>query len=307
MHKKLSIVLILIWICSCCLDVHGQDSDASSADESASDDSAKIAAAIQSYVSAFNSKDVAKLTSHWSPDGVYTSRSTGEQSVGHDAMAEGFAKLFENENVPQLAVVTESIEFISPNVALERGIATVTYPEAEVVETSYSVVYVKRDGAWLIDRVTEDEIVVEDTHYDELKELEWLVGDWIEEGENFRVEFSFQWTTKQNFLSRKYKVYGPEDEVESSGLQIIGWNAKTKSICSWLFDSEGGVVTGTWNKRSDDGWAVQSVATLADGSTGSFTSIFRPQEDGNFSWEKINRSVDGRLLPNIEEIVVQRK
>ena len=306
MHKLISNALILLWISTCCLTTIGQDAATNSEAKSNSEDEAKITAAIQSYVSAFNAKDVEKLTSHWSPDGVYTSRTTGEQSVGRDEMAGSFKAAFEGENVPKLAVATDSIEFISPSVALERGVATVTHSETEIVETTYTVVYVKRDDAWLIDRVTEDEIIIEETHYDELQELEWLIGDWLEEGEGFRIEFSCQWTTKQNFISRKYKVFGSEDEVESSGLQIIGWDAKEKKIKSWLFDSNGGVITGTWNKRSDNGWAVQSVGTLADGSTGSFTSIFRPQEDGTFSWEKINRVVDGALLPNIDEIVMHR-
>lgn len=271
-----------------------------------SDESAKIQAAIQSYAAAFNAKDVAKLTAHWSPDGVYTSRTSGKRTVGREAIAANFSKIFENDSVPKLATVTESIDFISPNVALERGTATVTHSAEEVIETEYSVVYVKRDGSWLIDRVTENDIVTEESHYDELKDLEWLVGDWSETGDGFRIEFSCQWTTKQNFLSRKFKVLGEQNEVESSGLQIIGWDAKEKTIRSWLFDSDGGVVNGTWNK-TDDGWTVQSVASLADGGSGSFASIFRPQDDGSVRWKKINRVVDGKLLPNIDEIVIQRK
>ncbi len=187
---------------------------------------------------------------------------------------------------------------------MERGTATVTFSEDDVVETEYRVVYVKRDGAWLIDRVTEDEIVVAESHYDQLKELEWLIGDWVEESEGVRVEMTVQWTTKQQFMTRIYKVFDENDEVTSSGLQIIGWDAKDKVIRSWLFDSDGGVVTGTWHQR-ETGWAVPSVATLADGGSGSFTGILKPQEDGSFLWEKINCSVDGKLLPNTEPVIYQ--
>ena len=35
---------------------------------------------------AFNSRDVDKLVSLWSPNGVYTSRTTGEATVGREAM-----------------------------------------------------------------------------------------------------------------------------------------------------------------------------------------------------------------------------
>lgn len=270
------------------------------------DETAKIQAAIQSYVAAFNAKDAEKLAAHWSADGVYTSRTTGETSVGRDAMKTSFKKIFESESVPSLAVETDSIDFISPNVALEKGTATVVHSETEIVETSYSVVYVKHDGDWLIDRVTESELFFEDTHYDELQELQWLIGEWMVEGEGFRVEFNCQWTANENFISRSFKVFGDGETVESSGLQIIGWDAKAKKIRSWLFDSDGGFVNGDWYKRSD-GWSVQSVATLGDGAQGSFTSVFRPKEDGTYSWEKINRVIDGKLLPNIDELQIQRK
>ncbi len=269
------------------------------------DDVAKITAAIESYVSAFNSRDVDLLVAHWSPNGVYSSRTTGETSVGREEMKANFQQIFEGESVPKIAVATESIEFVSPNVAVESGLATVTYSETEVVETDYRVVYVKRDDAWLIDRVTETEIILEESHRDELQVLEWLIGDWTMAGEGFRVEFSCQWTANENFISRTFKVFDEQDEVESSGLQIIGWDEKESRIRSWLFDSDGGVVEGVWSKRSD-GWSVQSVATLADGGSGSFTSIFRPQSDGSFTWEKINQVLDGKLLPNIDELQVQR-
>jgi hypothetical protein len=113
------------------------------------------------------------------------------------------------------------------------------------------------------------------------------------------------WTANRNFISRRFKATG-EAGVLTSGLQIIGWDAKDKTIRSWLFDSDGGVVTGTWLPR-DEAWHVQSVATLADGSSASFTSVFTPLEDGNYLWSRINQVVDGQLLPNVEEVLVRRQ
>ena len=135
--------------------------------------------------------------------------------------------------------------------------------------------------------------------------MEWLVGEWVDAGEGFTIDVTCKWTENQNYLSRTYTV-SSEDGAASSGLQIIGWDAKQKLIRSWLFDSDGGFIKGTWAKR-DDRWVVQAVATLPDGGSGSFTSIFRPTEDGSYTWEKINRVLDGQLLPNVDEIVVRRK
>lgn len=271
------------------------------------EDRTQIEAAVESYVAAFNERNSEKLASQWSPEGVYSSRATGEQVIGREAIQAGFDELFASAEVPTLAIATESIEFISPNVTLERGLATVTHSEDEISETRYSVVYVKRDGRWLIDHVAEDEAVKQVSQYEHLQVLEPLVGEWLHDGEHFTVEVACRWTKNQNYLSRTFKLLSKEDgEVESSGLQIIGWDPKAKEICSWLFDSDGGFVSGTWSKRKD-AWVVASVATLADGGSGSFTTILRPLEDGTMAWQKINQVVDGRLLPNIDEIVFVRQ
>ena len=86
--------------------------------------------------------------------------------------------MFAEEGVPHLDVATESIEFISPNVALERGVATVRHADETESLTNYRVVFVKQRGEWLIDRVTEDEMEIPASNYDKLKELQWMIGTW---------------------------------------------------------------------------------------------------------------------------------
>lgn len=269
------------------------------------DEVAKIQAAVESYVAAFNAKDARKLAEHFSPDGIYMSRTSGERISGRQAMTEAFAAMFDDEQSPKLAVHTESIDLISPSVARELGSAVVTRTDEDVVETTYTAIYVKYSGEWLIDRVTEEDVAAEASHAEQLQELQWLIGDWVDTGEGITIEMSCQWTRNQNFISRRYKI-SDQDLLDSSGLQIIGWDAASEQIRSWLFDSTGGFVTGTWT-QSDGKWTVQSVATLADGSQGSFTSVFQPTEDGNYTWRKINRLLDGRILPNLNKVLVQRK
>jgi uncharacterized protein (TIGR02246 family) len=272
-----------------------------------------IRAAIGSYVEAFNARAGQKLAEHWASEGVYISRAkgtSGDRISGRAAIAKEFEAIFASERVPQLAVETESIEFISPNVALERGVATIIHAEGKDAEKStsqskYRVVYIRQAGKWLIDRVTEEEIEIRASNYDKLKELEWIIGNWVDEGEGMTIETECSWTKNQNYISRKYSV-SREGQVEFSGLQIIGWDPKAKEIRSWLFDSGGGFVAGTWSQRKDQ-WIVQSVATFADGATGSYTSIFRPLDEGRYAWQKINRVVDGKIMPNIDEVIVSRK
>jgi uncharacterized protein (TIGR02246 family) len=294
----------VFWCVACCTALATAQDTSGQQEE----DTSKITAAIQSYVAAFNARDAAKLANHWSPDGIYTQRDTGEQVAGRSAILQQFQELFRNgesSDLPTLMVTTESIQFISPSVALEQGIATVAHSPDDLEETRYSVVYVKRDGDWLIDRVSEEEIVVPVSNQDKLAPLEFLIGEWVDEADDNRIELNCQWTRNENFISMTFKVIS-EDEVESSGLQIIGWDPVANEIRSWLFDSDGSFVSGSWTSH-DDRWVVQARATLADGSQGSFTGIYRPLEDGTIAWQKVNRVLDGELLPSLDEVVIRRK
>ena len=39
------------------------------------------------------------------------------------------------------------------------------------------------------------------------------------------------------------------DQVNKSGMQIIGWDPVAKQIHSWVFDSDGGYGEGTWTHK----------------------------------------------------------
>ena len=171
--------------------------------------------------------------------------------------------------------------------------------------TRYSAVHVKRDGQWLIDRISEREIVAPPSHYEQLKELEWMIGDWTDQAGEGTVSTECHWARNNNFIIRSFTV-SIAGTVEMAGMQIIGWDAATKQIRSWVFDSDGGVNQGVW-KRTGDLWSVRQTATLPDGTLASSTSLLTPLDQNSFTWQQVNRVVGGELLPNLEEIVIERK
>ena len=260
---------------------------------------------VASYVEAYNKRDAKKLVSHWLPEGVYVRQLTGEQISGHEALEKEFLSLFEESEGVTLAAETETIAFVSPNVAVENGNAEVTHADKSKSSSRYSAVYVKRDGKWLIDRISEESNELPDSHGDELAELEWMVGDWVDVIGDVTVTIECHWTKNRNYICRAFEI-AREGVVENTGMQIIGWDAKQKHIRSWLFDSDSTYIEGTWTKN-EDRWVVQSVATMVEGESGSSTSIFRPIDESSYGWQKVNRIVDGQLLPDIEEVVIHRK
>ena len=90
-------------------------------------DEAAIRANAEKYVEAYNRRDSKTMASMWSPDAVYMDPTTGEGVVGRDAIAKQFDYVFAGSEDAKLAVTIDSIEFVSPNVAIEKGTADVTY------------------------------------------------------------------------------------------------------------------------------------------------------------------------------------
>src|SRR5947208_1665272 len=71
--------------------------------------------------------------------------------------------------------------------------------------TRFSVVYVKHDGHWLQSAVR-DEVSLDLTPHARLKELEWLVGEWINESQDAVVHTTCKWADNGNFLTREFTM-----------------------------------------------------------------------------------------------------
>lgn len=283
--------------------------EARAADDTApagvSTDEAAIRANCDKYVESYNRRDSQTMADMWSPDAVYMDPASGEQILGRDNIKKFFDNMFAGMEDAQLVVTIESIDFVSPNVAIEKGSAIVSYSDFPPEETTYSAVHVKRDGKWYLDRVSEEEVAAPPpSHYEELKELEWLVGAWVDSDEEATIETSVEWTKNRNFLRRSFAVV-IGDQIGMSGVQIIGWDPSENQIRSWTFDSEGGFGTATWTHKGDQ-WFIQNSNTLTDGRKASSLNTLTYVDDNSFRWSSVNREIDGELLPNVEEVTVVR-
>ncbi len=203
------------------------------------------------------------------------------------------------------------IKFLSPNVAVESGTAYIIRPKEKPDESTYSALFVKREGKWLLDRVSEEETAAPSpppqTGYEHLKELEWMIGSWVDNDEDDRatIQTDCAWTKNKNFMTRSFAVV-VRDQVNMAGMQIIGWDPVAKQIRSWVFDSDGGFAEGKW-KRKGDHWVIQQTGTLPDGRKSSAVNIIKKIDNDSFTWQTVQRSVDGDLLPDVEEITIVRK
>lgn len=287
------------------LSVAQSRAHAAESDQSASE--AAIGKMVAGYVEAFNKHDAQTLANYWSPDAVYIDRVTGEEVSGRDEIAKRFTALFKDQPDSKMTVNTESIRFVSPNVALEQGKSVETIGKNEPEEVPYTAVYVRRDGQWLLDRVTDLAKEEVPSHYEQLKVLEWMVGSWVDkdDDDNATIETVCNWTKNRNFLTRSYTIT-VGDEIELSGMQIVGWDPAAKTIRSWTFDSDGGFAEATWENKKDR-WYVRNHGILVDGRKATMTNVIKKIDDNSFSWQTIERTAGGEILPNIDEVVIVRE
>jgi len=278
---------------------YGQKPDEPSSDEAA------VRKADEVYVRAFNKHDAKALADCWSPEAVYLNRITGDEVVGRAAIAEQFAAFFEAQPEVKIDLSVESIRFVSPNVAVEEGTAKMLLPQSDPDEIDYSAVYVRRDGQWLLDRVTDRAKEVIASHYEQLKVLEWMIGRWVDKDDRVTIETECNWTKNRNFLTRSFTIE-VQGHIDMSGMQFVGWDAAAKTIRSWTFDSDGGFAEATWTRQGDR-WFVRNKGVLADGRAASMVNVIRQLDTDSFTWQTVERTVAGELLPNINEVVIVRE
>jgi len=269
-------------------------------------DEAAIRKNAEAYVAAYNNHDAKALAAMWSPDAVYLDPSTGESAVGREEIEKAFAETLAESKDSKLEVTVESVQFVSPNVAIETGSVRILRPNEEPEESGYSAVNVKRDGAWQLDRVTEvSPSPPPPSNYENLKQLEWMIGTWIDQEEDATVQIDCDWAKNQNFIHRSFAVV-IGDEVDLSGLQIIGWDPIAKQIRSWVFDSDGGYAEGKWTHNGEH-WQIETSGVLPGGGKSSAVNVMTPIDNNSFTWASVSREVDGDLLPNVDTTLIVRK
>jgi uncharacterized protein (TIGR02246 family) len=289
-----SIVFVAIWVApSFC---HADQTE----------DEATIRKNAEDYVAAYNNHDAKALAAMWSPGAVYMDVSTGEAAVGREEIENVFSQTLAEFKNAKLQVDVKTVDFVSPNVAIENGTVRVIRPDADPEETDYMAVNVRQDGKWFIDRISEESpSSPPPSNYEHLRELEWMIGSWIDQSEDATIQTDCQWTKNQNFINRSFAVV-VGDQVDMAVMQIIGWDPVAKQIRSWAFDSDGGFAEGKWT-RNGDRWVIQQNGTLPNGSRSSAVNVMAQIDDDSFTWQSIQREIDGDVLPNVDEVLIVRQ
>jgi uncharacterized protein (TIGR02246 family) len=267
-------------------------------------DMAAIAKNAEAFVEAFHKGDAKALAGFWTPDGDYTDE-TGKNLKGREAIEKAFVEFFTENKGLKLRINSDALRFVTADVAIEDGTTEVIPPDGGPPSRArYTIVHAKKDGKWMIASVR-DAPDAPPTNYENLRGLEWAIGDWADDADKGEVaRVSFTWADNQNFITSTFTTTIKNVSI-AGGTQWIGWDPLAKHIRSWTFDAHGGFGEGTWT-RDGNKWMIKNHSVFQDGKKMAATNIVTVIDDNTITWQSRDRTLDGQAVPDIKEIKMKR-
>lgn len=262
-----------------------------------------IRQADERLVKAYNAGKAEDVAALFHPQAEFTDEE-GVTYRGRAAIQELLTKYFVKFPGVKLTVQVDSIRVTGP-VAIEEGVrSTVTKDESAGAHVVYTAVRTKVGNDWLIVSLQDAADDSGLTPHDLLEPLAFLVGDWVNEGNDAVVKISYRWSEDQNFLLGDYHVTRG-GEVVMHSTQRIGWDPLTGKVRSWMFDSDGGFGEGHWT-HVDGSWVVKSTAVLPDGQTGSATIRMTSQGKDRFVLKGSDRFAGDERADDFEHVIARQ-
>ena len=262
---------------------------------------------VGAFAKAYSGPDFKALAGYFTDEADVVD-SAGETTRGKSAIIDMYTSSFEENPGLNLEPKVEEIRFLTPDVARVEGLTRLSTRTGDATEfTRFSSLLVKRDGKWLVAEIREYAAPVETvSSYERLKELEWMVGDWVDESESVKAHSNVRWADNNSFLIRTYQV-DVKGEKATSGTVFVGWDPQTGQIKSWIFDSNGGHGEGLWTRKGDKEWVVKAQGVLQDGRPTSATQIHVVLNKDSVKTSSIERIVGGQIAPDIADVLMVRK
>jgi uncharacterized protein (TIGR02246 family) len=262
-----------------------------------------ITEVLASFIKAYNEKDAKALGALFTPDAEIED-DEGEVTRGRKAIIEQFSEMFKESAGDRIAVDTDSVRFLGTDVAIEEGTASIsTWPDTPPRTNRYGVIYARQGGRWLHARIR-DEQPDEVSPHDQLQQLEWMLGEWVNESDDGIVKTHCKWSDDGNFLLRDFDVK-VEGRIALRGTQRIGWDAQRKQFRMWVFDDRGGFAEGLLS-RDGDRWSTRSSGVRSDGRSVSVTTAITPLGKDRILWETLERTVGGEVVPGTDQFYLVR-
>ncbi len=297
--------LLLAVILTSCFSVNAQTTSTPQAETSKLDSTSVelVTARSVAMTTAFNAGKADEVANFFVPTGELIDE-TGTIYQGQKEISDILAALFERFPGVQLSLDRESVRAVGPMI-VEEGSRTLAVDGGKnSARFRYIDVWVQADATWKLASHREFNDGQSPTVKDHLQPLEWLAGEWINEGADGNVAIEFVWSEGNTYLLGEFTMTDSAG-VKRRSSQRIGWDARSGNIRSWLFDADGGFSEGVWTVVNDE-IVVKSTSVNPDGTTASATITLKQIDKDHFMFSGSERIVAGNREPSFE-LTIARK
>ena len=256
------------------------------------------------FIQAFDKRDAAALAANWTADGEFV-RNDGEVIRGRAEIQKAYGEFFKKlTGKMKLEAQTDGLRFPSADTAIAEVTLRLKNEEGETVASSWrNTLLVREGGQWKVAIIREwDRDVAQDVT---LKEIEGLIGTWQVTTKEREVTTTYEWDENKVFIRGKFSVKEGGKVIES-GTQMLGKDNADGVIRSWVFQSDGGFGGGVWTREGKK-WTVESHGVMPDGKELTATSIYIHVDPNTYTWQAVNRKLDGEPMPDTLPIKVTKQ
>lgn len=266
--------------------------------------SSQIRAQVAKLQKALADADYKAIGALWSTDGTYTG-SEGAEYKGRAAVENRFKDVIAEGGKQLVMLDVLSVRSVADNVAIAEGVVRrKTLPISISPETRFTMVMSRQGGNWLVDSAVETPMTAA-ASINPLKDLSWMIGYWSAQNNGGSVKMKAEWAANQNFITCTYETKKSPESPAVDSKQVIGWDPREERFVSWHFDSNGGYGHGTWEKVGNK-WVVRAGGMDRDGSVNASTTLLTYTDQDSFTFQSVDRSVDGVPFSDGVPLKVQR-
>jgi uncharacterized protein (TIGR02246 family) len=283
-----------------------RDEDVTRDQKATTDEEKPFRESAQAFVDAYAKRDAEAIGQLFTDEAEFYDEFR-ELTQGRDAIVRLFEGVFKSSPGAMIeSIDIERVRYVTDTVVLEEGVVTATdVPGGEPFKSRYVALHVKEnDGVWRINTLRDfpRESGGKNEH---LRQLQWLIGEWVSEDESIAVETECRWSEDGNYLLRRFTVT-VNGEKSLDGVQRVGWDPLRRQLRSWTFDSSGGFAEGYWTRNGKQ-WLLTSSGVTADGKPAGGTAVYSIVDAERVIWQYRNLLVGNQLREDLPPVTMVRR
>jgi hypothetical protein len=259
--------------------------------------------AVKLLTDALNSGNVDAISGAFLADGELIDDS-GTVHLGHDEIKALLKAFHETYPGAKNEAQVESVRGVGGLVLVDGTRVIIDKDGKSLSVLRFASVWRKTDAGLKLASLRDVSEALPPTPHEALEGLSWIVGEWINESSDSKVQMNYRWDESENFIVGDILITSGEQTIMKS-FQRIAWDASQGKYRSWTFDSDGGFGEGVWTATTN-GLVMQNSAVSPDGVRGTATVKLLSDSKDRFTFQGIHRMSEGVESPDYEYTVVRK-